>query len=41
MEYDRGQLQAGEITDVAAIHRLIDGFLQRIDEIGLNPFKGL
>jgi len=30
-----------EITDFARIPQLIDEFLQRIEEIGLNPFKGL
>ena len=41
MESDRVRLHEVEITDFARIPRLIDEFLERIDEIGLNPFKGL
>ena len=41
MENDRVRLHEVEITDFAVIPRLIDEFLQRIDEIGPNPFKGL
>jgi quinone-modifying oxidoreductase subunit QmoB len=41
MENDRVQLHEVEITDFARIPRLIDEFMQHIDEIGPNPFKGL
>ena len=41
MENDRVRLHEVEITDFKMIPRLIDEFLQRIDEIGPNPFKGL
>jgi quinone-modifying oxidoreductase subunit QmoB len=41
MENDRVRLHEVEITDFAVIPRLIDEFLQRIEEIGPNPFKGL
>ncbi|MHC4409057.1 MAG: hydrogenase iron-sulfur subunit [Planctomycetota bacterium] len=41
MENDRVRLHEVEITNFAGVPRLIDEFLQRIDEIGLNPFKGL
>jgi quinone-modifying oxidoreductase subunit QmoB len=41
LENDRVQLHEVEITDFARIPLLIDGFVQRIEEIGLNPFKEL
>jgi quinone-modifying oxidoreductase subunit QmoB len=41
LENDRVQLHEVEITDFARIPLLIDEFVQRIEEIGLNPFKEL
>jgi quinone-modifying oxidoreductase subunit QmoB len=41
MEYDRVQVHEVEVIDFARIPPLIDQFLQQIEEIGLNPFKGL
>ena len=41
LENDRVQLHEVEITDFARIPLLIDEFLERIEEIGLNPFKEL
>ncbi len=41
MENERVQLHQVEISDYETIPRVIDEFMELIDEIGMNPFKGM
>ena len=41
MENERVQLHQVEIDDHETIPRVIDEFMELIDEIGMNPFKGM
>jgi quinone-modifying oxidoreductase, subunit QmoB len=41
MENERVQLHQVEITDTEAVTNTIDEFMELIEEIGMNPFKGM
>jgi len=41
MENERVQLHQVEITDTEAVTGAIDEFMELIEEIGMNPFKGM